>query len=88
MDLPELIFRLREISIQLGYAPEKLKSLTDWLDKFFEKGKIAGPNQVSDNRIKDIKEIAEKSGVNSLKEYISQLPEKKKKKQEKNNKQG
>lgn len=75
MDLPELIFRLREISIQLGYAPEKLKSLTDWLEKYFEKGKIAGPNQVSNERLQEIKKVAETSGVNTLKEYVEKLPE-------------
>lgn len=83
MDLPELIFRLREISIQLGYAPEKLKSLTDWLEKYFEKGKIAGPNQVSDERIQELKKLAETSGVNTLKEFIDKLPEQKEKKKKK-----
>lgn len=79
MDLPELIFRLREISIEKGYAPEKLESLTHWLDDFFKRGKIAGPNEVSSNRVDNLKDIGENSGVNVLRGHVEQLPEKKKK---------
>lgn len=73
MDLPRLIQRLREIAIQKGFAPSKLNILTEWLDKFFNKGKIAGPNQISSEHVKEIKEVAEKSGVNALRKFIENL---------------
>ncbi|MHA1727111.1 MAG: 4Fe-4S dicluster domain-containing protein [Promethearchaeota archaeon] len=73
MNLPELIQRLREIAIQRGYAPFKLKGLTNWLDRFFKQGKIAGPNQLGNKRLNELGEIAEKSGVNTLKKYVEKL---------------
>ncbi|MHA1340149.1 MAG: 4Fe-4S dicluster domain-containing protein [Promethearchaeota archaeon] len=77
MDLPELIFRLREISIERGYAPDKLSSLTHWLSRFFENGKIAGPNKVSKQRIENIRNIAKISGVFVLEQRVKRLAEKK-----------
>ena len=73
MNLPRLIQKLREIAIQKGYAPSKLIILTDWLDKFFSRGKIAGPNQISSDHLKKIKEVGEKSGVNTLRKFIEDL---------------
>jgi len=73
MDLPELILRLRELSIEKGYAPKKLNSLIQWLHRFFKDGKIAGPNKVSKQRIEDIKKIAETSGVLILEDRVKNL---------------
>jgi hypothetical protein len=73
MDLPRLILLLREISIQKEYAPVKLKVLTNWLDKFYTHGKIAGPNTVSETRRKQIRSIGKKSGVELLKKYLTKL---------------
>lgn len=78
MDLPALIFRLREISIEKGYAPEKLEGLTQWLDDFFKRGKIAGPNQVSEERVGNLRTLGEDSGVNVLRDHVENLPVKKK----------
>ena len=79
MNLPDLIFRLREISIQKGYAPSQLKSLTKWLDQFYKTGKIAGPNKVAEGRVENIKEISKKSNLEVLRDYLKKLEEKKKK---------
>ncbi|MBD3353819.1 MAG: 4Fe-4S dicluster domain-containing protein [Candidatus Lokiarchaeota archaeon] len=73
MDLPELIFRLREISIEKGYAPKKLSKLTHWLDRFFKNGKIAGPNFVSTERVENLKEVAKEQDVEVLAEYVKKL---------------
>ncbi|MBN2157555.1 MAG: 4Fe-4S dicluster domain-containing protein [Candidatus Lokiarchaeota archaeon] len=73
MDLPDLIYRLRQISIQKGVAPLSLKKLDNWLYRFFESGKIAGPNSVSEERTERLKKVAEISGVNVYKQCIEEL---------------
>lgn len=73
MNLPDLIFRLREISVKRGYAPEKLTVLTNWLDRFFKDGKIAGPNKVPDQRTVELRKIAEKNCITVMRQYIENL---------------
>jgi len=75
MDLPDLIYRLRQIAIQKGIAPPALKKLNNWLYRFFESGKIAGPNSVSEERTIRLKKVAECSGVNIYKQCIDELEE-------------
>lgn len=73
MDLPDLIYRLRQIAIQKGIAPTPLKNLNNWLYRFFDSGKIAGPNHVSEERADRLKKVAETSGVNVYKKCIEEL---------------
>jgi len=77
MDLPDLIYRLRQIAIQKGIAPTPLKKLDNWLYRFFDSGKIAGPNHVSEERTERLKKVAETSGVNVYKRCIEQLEDSK-----------
>ena len=76
MDLPDLIYRLRQIAIQKGIAPTPLKKLNNWLYRFFDSGKIAGPNHVSEERTDRLKKLAETSGVNVYKKCIEEIEEK------------
>ncbi len=73
MDLPDLIYRLRQIAIQKGIAPVALKKLDNWLYRFFESGKIAGPNHVSEERTEQLKKVAETSGVNVYKRCLEEI---------------
>lgn len=73
MDLPDLIYRLRQIAIQKGIAPIQLKKLDNWLYRFFKSGKIAGPNSVSEERTERLKSVAETSGVNAYKKCIEEM---------------
>ena len=73
MDLPDLIYRLRQIAIQKGIAPLGLKKLDNWLYRYFDSGKIAGPNHVSEKRAERLKSVAETSGVNIYKKCIEEI---------------
>ncbi len=77
MDLPDLIYRLRQIAIQKGIAPIELKKLDNWLYRFFDSGKIAGPNSVKEKRTEQLKKIAETSGVNIYKHCIEEMEDSK-----------
>jgi heterodisulfide reductase subunit C len=73
MDLPDLIYRLRQIAIQKGIAPTSLKKLDNWLNRFFDSGKIAGPNHVNEKRTEQLKKIAKSSGVTVYMKCIEEL---------------